>query len=182
MTNTTWEKTPEVAQQAQSYVANRKRYVYLIIGLVLIGAVAYLVISGMATGSYYMTVDELLADSNNIGKDVRVAGAVDGDTIKFDPETQILTFTVAAIPNDNETIREQGGLGQVLYNALQDPDNIRMPIQWQNAEMPDLLQNEAQAIMEGHIDENGVFHANNVLLKCPTRYSDDVPQQAADTQ
>ena len=33
--------------------------------------------------------------------------------------------------------------------------------------------------MTGHIDENGVFHADELLLKCPTRYEEAVPEQAA---
>jgi cytochrome c-type biogenesis protein CcmE len=26
--------------------------------------------------------------------------------------------------------------------------------------------------MDGHIDENGLFHADTLLMKCPTRYED----------
>lgn len=182
MTDFTWEKNADSAAKAKLLLHNRKRFAYLFAGVALISIVAYLMITGMATGSYYITVDELMADATYVGKDIRVAGAVDGDTIRFDPETQVLSFTVAAIPKDNDAIREAGGLGNVLHNALQDPNAVRMNVEWQNAEMPDLLQHEAQAIMEGQLDENNVFHANQVLLKCPTRYSDDVPEQAASTQ
>ena len=34
---------------------------------------------------------------------------------------------------------------------------------------PDLLKDEAQAIMTGRIDSSGVFTANELLLKCPTK-------------
>jgi cytochrome c-type biogenesis protein CcmE len=44
---------------------------------------------------------------------------------------------------------------------------------------PDLMKGEAQAIMDGHIDENGLFHADTLLMKCPTRYEGDLPTQAA---
>jgi len=179
MAEATWQKTADSIELSHTFTTNKKRYAYLIIGLALIGVVAFLFINGMATGNYYMTVDELMADSTKIGKDVRVAGAVDGSTIVFNPETQVLSFTVANIPNDSTTIREAGGLGQILYQALEDPNSTRMEIQWEYAEMPDLLQHEAQAIMTGYMGEDGVFHANQVLLKCPTRYSDDIPQQAS---
>jgi cytochrome c-type biogenesis protein CcmE len=43
---------------------------------------------------------------------------------------------------------------------------------------PDLLRNEAQAIMTGRIGPDGVFHADELLLKCPSRYSDEVPSQS----
>ena len=44
--------------------------------------------------------------------------------------------------------------------------------------MPDLLQNEAQAIMTGKMGEDGVFYATELLLKCPTKYEEAVPEQA----
>jgi cytochrome c-type biogenesis protein CcmE len=43
---------------------------------------------------------------------------------------------------------------------------------------PDLLRDEAQAIMTGKIDENGVFVADELLLKCPTKYEEAVPEQS----
>lgn len=175
MTDATWEKNPANVRAARSYLGSRAKY--LVIGLILLGAVGYLLVTGTATARYYITVDELVVDAGNMGKNVRVAGAVDGDTIKFDPETSTLSFTVVSIPNDNEAIREQGGLGNVLHNALTDSTATRMHVEWAQGEWPDLLQHEAQAIMTGTLDENGVFHANEVLLKCPTRYSDDVPEQ-----
>jgi len=48
-----------------------------------------------------------------------------------------------------------------------------------NGVMPDLLRNEAQAIMTGRMEADGVFHAEELLLKCPTRYEEAVPEQAA---
>ena len=175
MTEATWEKNPANAQAARSFLNSRAKY--LAIGMILLLGVGYLLVTGTATGRYYITVDELVLDASNQGKNVRVAGAVDGETIQFDPETSTLSFTVVNIPNDNGTIRDQGGLGNVLHNALQNPNSTRMHVEWDQGEWPDLLQHEAQAIMTGTLDENGVFHANEVLLKCPTRYSDDVPEQ-----
>lgn len=178
-TEATWQKSSESAQHVRGQIFAQKRMGYLVIGLALLGVVAYMIVNGMATGRYYMTVDDLVSNPENAGKNVRVAGAVDGNTIRFDPETQILTFTVANIPNDSEAIKTEGGLAEVLYNALQDPTVTRMEIVWHNAEMPDLLQHEAQAIMEGKLGEDGKFYADTVMLKCPTRYSDEAPQQAA---
>jgi len=44
---------------------------------------------------------------------------------------------------------------------------------------PDLLRDEAQAIMTGHMAADGIFYADELLLKCPTRYEQAVPAQAA---
>lgn len=181
MAEVSWEKTIDSAHIAHKRLSIKRRYGYMVMGLGLLAIVAFLLVNGTATGRYYMTVDELVSNSSNVGKNVRVAGAVDGNTIRFDPENQTLSFTVVNIPNDNDSINEQGGLGNVLHLALQNPDSTRMDIVWKNAEMPDLLQHEAQAIMTGSLDENGVFHATQVLLKCPTRYSDEVPVQSATT-
>jgi cytochrome c-type biogenesis protein CcmE len=43
--------------------------------------------------------------------------------------------------------------------------------------MPDLLRHEAQAIVTGRLGEDGVFNADELLLKCPTRYEDEIPAQ-----
>ena len=43
--------------------------------------------------------------------------------------------------------------------------------------MPDLLRDEAQAIMTGQFSSDGVFHAEELLLKCPTKYEESVPDQ-----
>jgi cytochrome c-type biogenesis protein CcmE len=45
--------------------------------------------------------------------------------------------------------------------------------------MPDLLRHEAQAIVTGRVGDDGVFYAEELLLKCPTRYEEDVPLQSS---
>jgi cytochrome c-type biogenesis protein CcmE len=57
-----------------------------------------------------------------------------------------------------------------------DPSRSRMKVVYVGP-MPDLLRNEAQAIMTGHIGEDGVFYAEELLLKCH-RYEEAVPEQA----
>lgn len=175
MAEITWVKTAEDSKTLRSYLNARGKY--LIIGIILLGAVAYLVLSGTATARYYITVNELLADPSKVDANVRVAGAVDGSTIHFDPNTQRLSFEIVNIPSDAKLIREQGGLAEVLYQALLDPDQPRLRVVIENAEVPDLLQHEAQAIVEGRMGSDGVFVGNNLLLKCPTRYSDEAPAQ-----
>jgi cytochrome c-type biogenesis protein CcmE len=84
---------------------------------------------------------------------------------------------VANVPADQKDIDAQGGLAEVLHQAVIDPTAARMEVSY-NGVMPDLMKGEAQAIMDGRIDENGVFHADTLLMKCPTRYESDVPGQA----
>jgi cytochrome c-type biogenesis protein CcmE len=176
-----WEKDSVLPQQR---LAARRtgRWKFLLAGVVILGAVAYLLFSSTLLGArYYVTVEELINDETMLNKTARVAGAVDGDPV-FNPDTHELTFVVANIPNDNDTIREQGGLAVVLHNAVENPDAVRMRVVAREKEIPDLLQHEAQAIMSGRLAfENGeyVFYADEITLKCPTRYEEDVPDQAA---
>lgn len=182
MAETSWEKSPAATDAASRLKVKKTagRWKFLIVGLVILGAMAYLLLSSTLIGArYYMTIDELVT-GDNMGKNVRVSGAVVGDPI-FDPATGILTFTVANIPNNNDEIRDQGGLAKVLHNAVNDANATRLTVIAHDKEIPDLLQNEAQAIMSGQLVElNGqvVFEADEIMLKCPTKYEDDVPEQA----
>lgn len=112
------------------------------------------------------------------GADVRISGAVIGDTIQYDPQTLTLKFTIANVPGDNNTIDAQGGLAAVLHAAVLDPNRTRLQVVYQGVK-PDLLRNEAQAILTGKLGQDGVFYATDLLLKCPTKYQDAVPSQAA---
>ncbi|NJN80582.1 MAG: cytochrome c maturation protein CcmE [Anaerolineales bacterium] len=123
-----------------------------------------------------MTVDEMLAETPEIvGDSLRITGAVVGDTIQYDANTLTLTFEVAHAPADFQEIEEQGGLAEVLYQAVNDPSRARVKVIYVGVK-PDLLRGEAQAIMTGKLDENGIFHAEELLLKCPTRYEESLPE------
>ena len=156
-----------------------QRAKFMIGGLLLLAAVVYLIISStQANAEYFLTVEELLARGQNVvGKNLRISGAVIGDTIQYDPQTLTLTFTIAHVPGDNKEIEAQGGLAEVLHQAVIDPNHPHMQVVYIGPR-PDLLRNEAQAIMTGHLSENGIFYAEELLLKCPTRYEEVLPQQA----
>ena len=48
----------------------------------------------------------------------------------------------------------------------------------ENQVKPDLLKDEAQAIMTGELRSDGKFYASELLLKCPSRYEEAAPGQA----
>jgi cytochrome c-type biogenesis protein CcmE len=154
------------------------RLKFIIGGLLIIAAVVYLIISSTkASAQYFLTVDELAAKSSSVqNRDIRISGAVIGDSIKYDPQTLTLTFTVANIPGDNKVIEQQGGLAAVLKAAVLDPSRRRLTVTYVGPK-PDLLRDQAQAIMTGKIGQDGVFQADELLLKCPTKYEDAVPAQ-----
>jgi cytochrome c-type biogenesis protein CcmE len=155
------------------------RLKFFIGGALIFAAVVYLIISStQASAQYFLTVDELIGKGNSVaGRDLRISGAVIGDSIQYDPETLTLEFTVAHVPGDNQEIEAQGGLAKVLHDAVVDPNRQRIEVVYIGVR-PDLLRDEAQAIMTGQIDENGVFVADELLLKCPTKYEEAVPEQS----
>ncbi len=152
---------------------------FIVGGVVILAAVVYLIFSStQANAEYFLTINELKSKGSAVvDKNLRISGAVVGDTIQYDPNTLTLTFEVANVPGDNKTIDAEGGLAKVLHEAVIDPNSARMKVVY-NGPKPDLLKDEAQAIMTGHLDAQGTFHADELLLKCPTKYQEAVPNQA----
>ncbi len=147
--------------------------------LLIVAAIAYLIISStQASAQYFLTVDEVTSRGHELdGKSIRLSGVVLGDTIQYDPQTLELTFTIAHITGDNKEIEKAGGLAAVLHTAAGDSSRQTIKVIY-NGPKPDLLKNEAQAILSGSVNADGSFTAIEVLLKCPTKYEEAVPEQA----
>ena len=146
-------------------------------GVLILGAIAYLVVSSTLMGAqFFITVDEVVSDPSYIGQEVRISGAVIGDTIEqntvFVSERQrnAITFTITHIPEEFDNLAE------ALHLSVSNPDATRLQIYYEGP-MPDLLQHEAQAILTGALGEDGVFYANELLLKCPSRFEGDGSNQ-----
>lgn len=152
---------------------------FIVGGLLIVAAIIYLIFSStQANAQYFYTVEELNAKNAEIvDQNVRVSGAVIGDSIQYDPQTFELRFTVAHVPADNKEVEAKGGLAAVLHEAVSDPSRQRMEVLYTGV-MPDLLRDEAQAIMTGHMGADGIFYVDELLLKCPTKYEEAVPEQA----
>jgi cytochrome c-type biogenesis protein CcmE len=152
---------------------------FLVGGLLIIAAIIYLVVTSLqSTAQYFYTVDEIQAKGASlVGKNLRASGAVLGDTISYDSKTLTITFDVVHVSNDAADVEAAGGLAAALHNAVTNPSASRMTVVYVGPK-PDLLQNEAQAIVTGKLGEDGVFYADELLLKCPTRYEESLPVQA----
>jgi len=152
---------------------------FVIGGLLIVAAIIYLVVTNLhSTAQYFYTVDEIKSKGQSVmGKSLRASGAVIGDSITFDSKTLKITFTMANVSNDTKDIEAAGGLAQVLHDAVLNPKASRLQVVYVGPK-PDLLQNEAQAIVTGKLGDDGIFYADELLLKCPTRYDQQVPTQA----
>ena len=150
---------------------------FLIGGVFLVAAVILLVVTSLkSSAQYYLTVDELTSGAADQNSNIRVSGVVIADTIQYDPYTLTLSFTIANIPGDNQEIEAAGGLAKVLHEAAINPEINRIKVIY-HGERPDLLKDEAQAILTGTLGEDGVFYADELLLKCPSRYEESIPDQ-----
>ncbi len=169
----------EVEQSVSTQTSSGGRAKFIVGGLLIGAAIVYLIVtSTQASAQYFLTVDELTERiGSEIGRDVRVSGAVIGDSVQYDPQSLTLEFSIAHVPGDNSEIEAQGGLGKVLYDAVNDPDRSRIQVVYIGPK-PDLLRHEAQAILTGELGEDGVFYADELLLKCPTKYEEAVPEQS----
>jgi cytochrome c-type biogenesis protein CcmE len=153
---------------------------FIVGGLAIVAGIVYLMVSSLnASAQYFLTVDEVIAKSGAgelDGRNIRVSGAVLGETIDYDIDSLELSFTIAHVPGDNQLLADEGGLAQALHNAVTDESRSRLEVRY-NGPIPDLLQNEAQAILTGQLLPSGEFLADEILLKCPTKYEGAVPEQ-----
>lgn len=158
MAEASWTKK-EGAGAAEKSQSGRLKFI--IGGIVLIAAIAFLVVNAMSGNTQlYKTVDEFYADKSRlVGRDLRVAGWVIGDSINYEQ-----------IDSTNSRLEFD------IVDDLENPGN-RLHIVVLNEPKPDLLQHEAQALVEGRADQNGVFTAipGGLMLKCPTRYEEMEP-------
>ncbi len=133
-----------------------------LLGLALIATAAiFLIVTSMsANAQYFYTVDDLRGKGEGVvNQSVRVSGAVINNATVFEVRNNqpYLEFQIA----DADKVGTQTPL-QVVYNGPK-PDLIDEP--------------HAQAIVEGHLGADGKFYADNLLLKCPSRYEDEFPNQ-----
>jgi len=133
---------------------------FIIGGVVVVAAVVYLIVSSISSSAqYYLTVKELRGKGQAMaGRNLRVSGYVVGDSIAYNPQASSLSFDIVDT-HEELTATTKADTIKILYTGPK----------------PDLLQHEAQAIAEGKLNPDGTFTANNLLLKCPTRYEDQLP-------
>jgi cytochrome c-type biogenesis protein CcmE len=129
---------------------------FIVGGLLPLALVVYLVFQLVqvtrSTGAYWMTVSELYAAGPDLaGQRIRVNGQVVAGSEDWNAQEVTLKFS---IHDEN---------GDVLPVVFYGP-------------RPDNFQRAAEAIAEGQLLPDGTFQADNLLLKCPSRY-DEEPEE-----
>ncbi len=130
--------------------ASRARSARVIVAvLVVVAAIGYLIYTGFqSTTVYYLTVSELKAKGPAAGA-VRVAGIVQEGTVQRSANDATVRFTIA----------DQGGSLPVVYKGM----------------TPDIFGPGIQVVVEGHYTADGIFQANTLLAKCPSKFTAAVP-------
>ncbi len=118
---------------------------YLIGILILVPMLAHLFyfVSRSPFANYYVTVDELAAQTSRASK-VRVGGEIVGDSTNWDNASRTLNFQI-------------------------ESNGKRLPVRYRGF-APDTFRDGATAIIEGELNHDGTFTAYSVLIKCPHQY------------
>ena len=137
-----------------SHLAHRRSGIkpqFLVAGLLLIAVIVSLMVYGLTTAkAYWLTVDEVQQQSGSLaGKRLRVNGVVVDGSEQWDAEAVTLRFRI----QDEES---PNGQLEIVYFEPR----------------PDNFQRAASVIVEGELKPGGVFEADVLLLKCPSRYEE----------
>lgn len=126
-------------------------------GAIIIMAIIALIANGLQMGgNYYLTLDELAAQSDSMmGRGIRVNAAVDKESVVYDAQAITLQFDLV------DTV--SGERRTVVYN---DP-------------MPDLFMKSESVIVEGTLANTGTLEAHTILVKCPSKYEEKVEKGEA---
>jgi cytochrome c-type biogenesis protein CcmE len=136
----------------------RSRYFRFGLPIVLIlGTLGYLAATGIQQSkSYYVTVTELRGMGNDAYvKRLRVAGIVVAGSIQRHGT------------GADFVLDEQGKQLKVEYKGSEPP--------------PDTFKDESQALAEGTMGRDGIFHASELQAKCASKYAPAAGQQSTGT-
>lgn len=119
---------------------------YLVGGALILAAIGFLLYSGLREGSiYYYTITELKEDSASLsGKEIKVTGQVADGSVDWELDPLTLRFTLV----------DQGESLPVVYHGV----------------VPDTFQAGREVVVCGKYDQDGVFLADDILTKCPSKY------------
>lgn len=116
--------------------------------------------------TYYQTLAEFraaaAAGGESAARRARVHGYVAEGSIQRDLESRSVRFEVQEEPP----------------HANGEPRGT-LPVEYASLEVPDLFRDGAEVVVEGRLEHQGgreVFHATNVLAKCPSKFEAEDPE------
>ena len=128
---------------------------FAVLVVAVIGTLVWLAAGGISdSGTYYKTVNELGDMGHDaFGKRLRVAGDVEsGSIVREGRQVRFL-------------LRQESLTLPVVYDGV-DP-------------LPDTFRDGAQAVADGKMTPEGVFHAEAIQAKCASKYAAEPGQNQA---
>ncbi len=123
-----------------------KKTKFVIGGVLVFFVIGYLVYAGVRdTRMYYLSPSEIIEmgeEARNTG--IRVGGIVEAGSIDWNEQKLLLAFQV---------IDEESSI-PVVYQGV----------------VPDTFENGVEIVIEGVYSDDGVFQAEVLLPKCPSKY------------
>ena len=135
----------DIPPAASGGLTNKTRLI--IVGSVLLLVLGYLIYAAFPGNTmYYLTVEEFVSDEQNLdGRNIRVVGKLMPDSF------QRVTGTIQA----NFVLTQNSEVMKATYDGV----------------LPDLFFNpHSDIVLEGSYGEEGVFHTDAVIVKCPSKY------------
>lgn len=147
------ERTTSATTSASTRQRARRRKLplsFVLAGAAIAGAILYLVLANTgASAEYYLTIGELRACKTCGAQAVRVAGQVAAKSVARDAKGQVARFTIT----------DQGQSLPVAYGGI----------------VPDVFRPGITVVVEGRVAADGVFHAQTLLAKCPSKFQSATP-------
>lgn len=123
---------------------------------VIAGCVVLLIVSGFReTSMYYFTVAELEArEAEFVGRKIKLAGKVVPGSISRDDASLDLQFEIWEPDSTSTVAAAERHRKLIHYKGI----------------VPDTFRDESDVILEGKTGPDGVFVADHLLAKCPSKY------------
>jgi cytochrome c-type biogenesis protein CcmE len=136
----------------------RPRIGRLAIGILLVGAaLSYLVYAGTRDNLvYYYEVSEVQAAAASTDGRIRVSGDVVEGSIVKDEKARQIRFAIRATKADGEPV---------------DASDRSIPVVYAGT-VPDIFREGIQVVVEGKMGSDGMFEAETLLAKCPSKYQE----------
>ena len=124
--------------------------------LMVLGVGLLVAVSFRGSMVYYLSVSEYMQSSGRAPGPVRVNGRVVPGSIEKEPAKLGVRF---AMTDGESTL-------PVVYGKI----------------VPDTFVERAEVVVEGKLDPAGVFHADVLLAKCPSKYEAEDPADHPDLE
>lgn len=147
-------------QEGGSSVFRSNRTRFIIVATVVVLALGFMIWAAFGENTrYFLTVSEFNSRSEiHDGQMVRVSGKLVEGTFNRPDKSTVSQFQIT----DKEGVNSGTALLRASYEGV----------------LPDLFFNpHSEIILEGSYTADGVFQANEILVKCPSKYVDLEEQQ-----